>query len=85
VAQLRATVTEAVTVLGGLTAEQLLERVTIQGYEGTKLAATYHVVEHFAGHAFQIMFLTKLFTGEDLAFYAHLAGSAGSPHSRLRP
>jgi hypothetical protein len=78
VAQLRATVTEAVTVLGGLTAEQLLERVTIQGYEGTKLAAIYHVVEHFAGHAFQIMFLTKLFTEEDMGFYAHLSGAAGS-------
>jgi len=78
VARLRATVSEAVAVLAGLTAEQLLERVTIQGYEGTKLAAIYHVVEHFAGHAFQIMFLTKLFTGEDLGFYAHLAGGAGS-------
>jgi hypothetical protein len=78
VARLRATVAEAVAVIGGLTAEQLLERVTIQIYEGTKLAAIYHVVEHFAGHAFQIMFLAKLFTGEDLGFYAHLARRAGS-------
>ena len=78
VARLRSTVTEAVAVVGGLTAEQLLERTTVQGYEGSKLAGIYHVVEHFAGHAFQIMFLTKLFTGEDLGFYAHLAGGAGS-------
>ena len=34
--------------------------------------------EHFAGHAFQIMFLTKLLTGEDLGFYARLAGGASS-------
>jgi uncharacterized damage-inducible protein DinB len=78
VAQLRSTVTEAVAVVGGLTAEQLLERTTVQGYEGTKLAGIYHVVEHFAGHAFQIIFVTKLFTGADLGFYAHLAGRASS-------
>ena len=77
-AQLRATVTEAVAVIGGLAADQLLERITIQGYEGTKLAGIYHVVEHFAGHAFQIMLLTKLFTGKDLGFYAHLAGPPSS-------
>ena len=78
VARLRATVTEAAAVIRALSAGQLLERTTIQGYEGTKLAAIYHVVEHFAGHAFQIIFVTKLFTGEDLGFYAHLAGGASS-------
>jgi hypothetical protein len=85
-ANLRATVKQAVAVLGGLSAQQLIERITIQGYEGTKLAAIYHVVEHFAGHTFQIIFLTKLLTGEDLGFYAHLAesGSASQPASVRR-
>ncbi|HLH42670.1 MAG TPA: DUF1572 family protein [Bryobacteraceae bacterium] len=78
VARLRGSVAEAVAAIRGLDAGELLERVTIQGYEGTKLAAIYHVVEHFAGHAFQIMLLTKLFTGQDLGFYAHLAGRTGS-------
>jgi hypothetical protein len=84
-ANLRSTVRQAVAVLGGLTAQQLLERTTIQGYEGTKLAAVYHVVEHFAGHTFQIMFITKLLTGEDLGFYAHLDGSGSERPSIGRP
>lgn len=74
-ARLRATVEEAVTLFRSLPAERLLDRVRPQGYEGTVLTAIYHVVEHFAGHTFQIMLLTKQFTGEDLGFYAHLRGT----------
>ena len=74
-AGLRATVEEAAALFRGLPAERLLERIRTQGYENTVLAAIYHVVEHFAGHTFQIMLLTKQFTGEDLGFYAHLSGS----------
>ncbi len=73
--RLRATVEEAVSLFRALPAERLLEHIRPQGYEGTVLAAIYHVVEHFAGHTFQIMLLTKQFTGEDLGFYAHLGGS----------
>ena len=75
VGRLRATVDAAAAVIRGLNGEQLLETVQIQGYKGTKLQAVYHVVEHFAGHAFQIFFLTKLLTGEDLGFYSYLAGT----------
>ena len=53
-----------------------MEGVRIQEYECTVLAAIYHVVEHFAGHTFQIIYATKFFTGEDLGFYSHLGGSA---------
>lgn len=74
-AGLRATVEEAAALFRGLPAERLLERIRTQGYENTVLAAIYHVVEHFAGHTFQIILLTKQFTGEDLGFYAHLSGS----------
>jgi len=74
-ARLRGTVEEAVTLFRALPAERLLEHIQPQGYEGTVLTAIYHVVEHFAGHTFQIMLLTKQFTGEDLGFYAHLSGS----------
>ena len=73
VSRLKATVTEADGVIRGLSADQLMERITVQGYDATKLAAIFHVVEHFAGHTFQIIFATKLLTGEDLGFYAHLA------------
>jgi hypothetical protein len=74
-ARLRATVEEAVALLHALPPGRLVERIRTQGYEGTVLAAIYHVVEHFAGHTFQIILLTKLFTGEDLGFYAHLSGA----------
>lgn len=74
-ARLRGTVEQAVTLFRALPAERLLEHIQPQGYEGTVLTAIYHVVEHFAGHTFQIMLLTKQFTGEDLGFYAHLSGT----------
>jgi uncharacterized damage-inducible protein DinB len=74
--RLRATVREAAGVIRHLTAEQLLERITVQGYDVTKLEAIYHVVEHFAGHTFQIIFATKLLTSQDLGFYAHLNPAA---------
>jgi Protein of unknown function (DUF1572) len=83
-AQLRASVEAAVSVIRGLSAEDLLVPTRIQGYDGTKLAAVYHVVEHFAGHAFQIFFITKLLTGEDLAFYPHLSGGP-RPANQPRP
>jgi hypothetical protein len=75
-ARLRITVGEAAAVFRALPHERLMERIRIQGYEVTVLVAIYHVVEHFAGHTFQIIYATKLFTGEDLGFYAHLTGGA---------
>ncbi len=38
--------------------------------------AVYHVVEHFAEHTGQIIFATKLLTGEQLGFYRHLNNPA---------
>jgi uncharacterized damage-inducible protein DinB len=66
------TVNEAVAVLESITPEQLLERRTVQGYDKTILEAVYHVVEHFSHHAGQILYATKLLTGNDLGFYRHL-------------
>ena len=75
-ARLRSTVEEAAAIFHALPAERLLERTSTQGYDCTVLGAIYHVVGHFAGHTFQIIFATKLCTGEDLGFYAHLSGAA---------
>jgi UDP-N-acetylbacillosamine N-acetyltransferase len=72
-ARLRATVNEAKEVIQHLSADRLMDRISVQGYDVTKLEAIFHVVEHFSGHTFQIIFATKLLTGEDLEFYAHLA------------
>jgi len=71
-ATLGATINQAVAVLEGLTASQLLERRTIQGYDNTVLEVVYHVVEHFSHHTGQILYATKLLTGNDLGFYQHL-------------
>lgn len=72
--RLSLTLEEADAVIGSLTEEQLMETRVIQGYELTVLQAVYHVVEHFGGHTGQILWAVKNRTGQDLGFYAHLAG-----------
>jgi len=75
-ARLRATVTEAVSVLDAVTAERLAQRVVIQQYDVSVLEAICHVVEHFSGHTGQIVFATKMLTGEDLGFHRHVRTTA---------
>jgi hypothetical protein len=70
--RLRSTISAAAAVIESLPPGRLADRVTVQGYELTVLEAVYHVVEHFAGHTGQIIFLTKWLTGDDLGFHAHL-------------
>lgn len=66
---LRATLAEADAVLARLDPSALLERRHIQGRDVTVLGAVFHAVEHFSMHAGQIILLTKMLTGGDLAFY----------------
>lgn len=73
--RLRGIVLEAAAVIGAVTTERLAERVVIQKYEVSVLEAIYHVVEHFSLHTGQIIFATKMMTGSDLGFYAHLRAS----------
>jgi uncharacterized damage-inducible protein DinB len=75
-AELRATLDEAVAVIGSLTAEQLLERRSIQGRELSVLDAIYHVVEHFALHTGQIVLLTKAAVPGRIRFYEDAGGLA---------
>jgi uncharacterized damage-inducible protein DinB len=70
--RLESTMREAIAVIGKVTPQRMTERVTIQKYEVTVLEAIYHVVEHFGQHTGQIIFVTKMLTGEDLGFYKHL-------------
>jgi hypothetical protein len=42
------------------------------------LEAIYHVTEHFSGHTSQIIFVTKMVTGEDLGFYSYLSKPQGA-------
>jgi uncharacterized damage-inducible protein DinB len=72
-AHLRAAVDDASTVLARLAAADLAAHYTIQGNTVTGLYAVYHVVEHFAMHTGQIVWLAKARAGEDLGFYETFA------------
>jgi len=71
-AKLTGTVREAVALIRSLPHRRLAEAVSIQGYDTTVLSAIFHVVEHFSGHTYQIILLTKHFTRKDLGFYSYL-------------
>jgi len=70
--RLKGTVEEAAAVIASLDTARLTREYTIQKYRVSGLEAVYHVVEHFAQHTGQIIFATKMLTGEDLGFYSHL-------------
>jgi uncharacterized damage-inducible protein DinB len=80
--RLRRSVEEAAGIIRSVPAARLTEKVVVQGYEKSILEVIYHVVEHFSHHTGQIIFATKLATGEDLGFYRHLAKAA---HSEKTP
>ena len=69
---LRATVDAACGVIRAVPHAQLTERRIIQGHDVNLFEAILHVVEHFSGHTAQIIFITKMLTGEDLGFYSYL-------------
>ena len=66
---LNSTVREAVAILGSLPPERLTERVTTQDGDRYLLEVIYQVVGHFQQHSGQIIYATKMITGEDLKFY----------------
>ena len=68
-ADLRATVDEAASIIGAQNADTLVERRTIQGYDVSVLEAIYHVVEHFGMHTGQIILLVKARAGVDLGLW----------------
>ena len=64
-----ATLIEAGGVIDSFDENNLLEVRRIQQWDVTYLEAILHVVEHFAQHLGQIIYITKLRTGRDLKFY----------------
>lgn len=56
-------------VMAGLTVEDLVRPCMIQERSTTVLEAIYHVVEHFAMHAGQIVLLTKAYSADRIHFY----------------
>jgi uncharacterized damage-inducible protein DinB len=83
-ATLEATLQEASAVLSRLTDADLLRTFHIQGYAVTGLYAVYHVVEHFAMHYGQILYVTKLLRGESLGFYRELDQTGRSSPASTR-
>ena len=63
------TVNHNLAVIESVTPERLIERITPQDRTVSILEAIYQVVGHFQQHTGQIMFATKLMTGEDLKIY----------------
>ncbi len=75
---LLAAVRDAAAIIAALPVQRLTKITHVQSYEMTVLEAIYHVVEHFSGHTGQIIFASKLWTGADLGFYAHLKSNTHS-------
>lgn len=74
--ELRATLADVDAVLARLAPSELLSARRIQGREGVPvLEAVFHVVEHFSMHTGQIILLTKMLAGTDLAFYDFSGGA----------
>lgn len=73
------TMQQVSAVLARLTPADLLRQYEIQGYRVSGLEAVYHVVEHFAMHYGQILYIAKTLQGADLGFYRALdqTGRAG--------
>jgi uncharacterized damage-inducible protein DinB len=79
--QLGATLQEASKVLSRLTEADLTAPMEIQGYKVRGLEAVYHVVEHFAQHYGQIVYITKMLRGADLGFYRQLSETGRLPQT----
>jgi len=81
--QLRETMDEACGVLAKLTEQDLAIQHSIQGFHPTGLQAVYHVTEHFAYHAGQIILITKMKRRQDLRF-THLPKRTPKPATPRR-
>ncbi len=71
-AKLQTVVEQACGIIENLDETSLTRTYAIQTYTVSGVEAVYHVVEHFAEHTGQIIFITKMLTGGDLGFYRHL-------------
>jgi uncharacterized damage-inducible protein DinB len=73
---LDAVLDEADAVLAQLTADDLAGSRMIQGRDVNVMEAVYHVVEHFAGHLYQIVLVAKMHSPGAIRFYEDAGGLA---------
>jgi uncharacterized damage-inducible protein DinB len=71
-ATLATTMGEASATLARLTEDDLRKTLRIQGYTVSGVEAVYQVVEHFAMHYGQIVYIIKQVQGRSLGFYREL-------------
>jgi hypothetical protein len=71
-AKLKATTSAAVSAFRTMPEARLTEVVRTKIYERPMMKAIYLRVDHFSQHAGQVLYATKLMTGHDLGYYAHL-------------
>lgn len=67
------------TIIAGISADQLAKRYTIQGYDVSGVDVVYHVGEHFSFHTGQIVHITKAIRGVDLSLYDEQGRLRGKP------
>lgn len=69
VQKLEDTIENARAVLNQCSAEQLLKKREVQGFNLSGIGIVIHAVEHYSYHTGQIAFWTKLMTNNNLGFY----------------
>lgn len=69
IARLTRAVTDVDTVLAEFPTEKLRLLYHIQKYQVTGLEAILHITEHFSYHVGQIVYISKLRSGQDLKMY----------------
>ena len=67
--RLEETIEEAIEVLEKLQPQAFLNQHSIQVYEVTGVHAILHVLQHFAYHTGQIIYMTRMTKNIDLKFY----------------
>jgi len=67
--RLEETIEEAIEVLDDLQPQTFLNQHSIQVYEVTGVHAILHVLQHFAYHTGQIIYMTRMTKNIDLKFY----------------
>jgi uncharacterized damage-inducible protein DinB len=85
IARLGATVERAGETLARLTEADLLATYEIQGFTVSGLQAVYQVIEHFALHYGQVLYIVKQVEGRDLGFTNQLDKSGRAIRPDKKP
>lgn len=82
-APLESAVESAIRIIESLSAPELGERFSIQGYDVSGVEVVFHVGEHFSFHTGQIVHITKALRDVDLSLFDPqgrlLAATGGQP------